>query len=473
MIFLENVLRWCCVAGVLGCTACHSIQKIDRPTINLEHTISAHAESVATVEIERDWWAAFQSPQLVRLMEAAHHQNPDLRITAERVRQAELQMRIAGASLFPSLNINGSTGSGRSRYNGGDWEKNESSRVGLGASYEVDLWGRVSADLDAAQANYQSMQYDAAAAQLSIQGAVVSAWFQWLALQQRIASAEENIRIAERIAQIVDVRYRNGVVTAADVSRQRTNLLSQQSALLPLQLQARQTRAALALLVGKSPLDFVLPAENMQPEILLGLTVPRINAGIPADLLTRRPDLASAEAQLRAADADVAAARAALLPSVQLSASASRSASLLFSLSQPTDALGWSLSLAQTLFDGGRLRNQIKLSESQRVALVEQYRKAILTALQELDDALDRHWISAEQEQRQREILTEAERTLRLVEVRYREGSDDLLSLLEAQRTVFQTRDQLAQQRLDRLNAAVDLFLALGGGWKLTEVGRL
>lgn len=466
MIFPAFFLRWSFVIVVLSCTACHSIPKTERPKLNLEQTFSAHSEIVPTVEVERNWWAAFQSPQLARLIKSAQNQNPDLRIAAERVRQAELQMRMAGASLFPSLNINGSTGSGRSRYDGGEWEKSESSRVGLGASYEVDLWGRVSANVSWAQANYHSSQYDQAAAQLSISGAVASAWFQWLTLQQRIASAEENIRIAERITQIVDVRYRNGVVTAADVSRQRTNLLSQQSALLPLQLQSRQTRAALALLVGESPLGFVLPVADMQPENLLGLAVPQISAGIPADLLTRRPDLASAEAQLQAADADVAAARAALLPSVQLSASASRSSSLLFSLSQPSDALGWSLSLAQTLFDGGRLRNQVKLSESQRVALVELYRKTILTALQELDDALDRHWVSAEQEQRQVEILAEAERTLRLSEVRYREGRDDLLSLLEAQRTVFQTRDQLAQQRLDRLNAAVDLFLALGGGWQ-------
>lgn len=370
-------------------------------------------------------------------------------------------MRIAGASLFPSFTINGSTGSGRSRFDSGEWDSNENSRVGLGASYEVDLWGRVSAGISAARAGYESRQFDEAAAQLSVSGAVASAWFQWLALQQRIASAEENIRIAERISRIVQVRYDNGVATAADVSRQRTNLLSQQSALLPLQLQARQTRAALALLLGESPLQFDVSAQ----ERLLDLALPEVGDGIPADLLTRRPDLASVEAQLQAADADVAAARAALLPGVQLSASAARSSAALLSLSPPTDSLSWSLGLAQTLFSGGRLRNQVKLSESQRVALVEQYRKAILTALQETADAFDRRAVSAEQEGRQGEILAEAERTLRLVETRYREGTDDLMSLLEAQRTVFQARDQLVQQRRDRLDATVDLYLALGGGW--------
>lgn len=456
------------VASIMTMTACHSIQRVERPAFDVPQEVqNAAAEIVPSVEIEKDWWASFQSPQLNQLIELAHQQNPDLRIAAERVRQAELQMRIAGASLFPSFNISGSTGSGRSRFDGGEWQKNESSRLGLGASYEVDLWGRVSADINAARANFNASQYDQVASELSINGAVANAWFQWLVLQQRIATAQENLRIAERTSQIVEARYRNGVATASEVSRQRTNLLSQQSSLIPLQLQARQSRAALALLVGESSLNFVLPNENA--EQLMSLNVPEISAGIPADLLTRRPDLASAEAQLQASDANVAAARAALLPSVQLTGSASRGSPFLFSLAQPTDTLSWSLSLAQTLFSAGRIRNQVALSESQRVTLVERYRANILTAVQEVNDALDRRAVAAELEQRQMEVLKEAERTLQLVEARYREGRDDLLSLLDAQRTVFQARDQLAQQRLDRLRAAVDLYLALGGGWSLNE----
>lgn len=445
-------------------TACQSIPQAARPQVDLQTTeTSEYFKIVPSVEIEKGWWNSFQSPQLTQLIKLTQQQNPDLRIASERVRQAELQMRIIGASLFPSFSINGSTGSGRSRFDNREWEKSESSRVGLGASYEVDLWGGISADVSGARADFRATQYDEVAAELSISGAVASAWFQWLTLQQRIASAEENILIAERIAQIVQALYDNGVATAADVSRQRTNLLSQQSALLPLQLQARQTRSALALLVGESPLNFELQTQ----ERLLGLAVPEVGAGIPADLLTRRPDLASAEAQLQAADANVAAARAALLPGIQLTASAARSSAALFSLSPPADSLSWSLGLAQTLFNGGRLRNQVKLSESQQIVLVEQYRQAIFNALQEVADAFDRQTVSTAQEENQQAILQEAERTLRLTEVRYREGSDDLLSLLEAQRTVFQARDQLVQLRQARLEAAVDLYLALGGGWQI------
>ena len=450
---------------LLGLLGCQSIQPIERPVVPTSDW--QHGSDQTATPINAHWWQSFASPQLTDLIHTAMLNNPDLNIASERVRQAELQMKMAGATLFPSFNISGGAGGSRTRGDGESWQQGESSRLALGVSYEVDLWGRASANLGAARAGFEGSRYDQSAAQLSISAAVASSWFQWLALQQRISTAEENIRIAERVQHIVEVRHRNGVATAADLARQQTNLLSQQGALLPLQLQARQTQAALTLLVGEAPQTLAL-----QAEFLTDLALPSIAAGVPTDIISRRPDLASAEAQLQAADANVAAARAALLPGVQLSASAARSSNALLSLTNPVDSASWGLSLVQSLFDGGRLRNQVKLSESQRITLVEQYRKAIYTALIEVDDALDRREVTALQEQHQEQIIVQAERTLRLTELRYREGSDDLISLLEAQRSVFQARDQQVQQRLGRLNAAVDLYKALGGGWKVDETAE-
>jgi outer membrane protein TolC len=187
----------------------------------------------------------------------------------------------------------------------------------------------------------------------------------------------------------------------------------------------------------------------------------------PADLVLRRPDLAAAEADLLAADADLVQARAALLPSITLGASAGKTASELFSLNPATQASSWSLGLAQTLFNGGRLVNQKKYQEARRAELLLQYHRAILVSLQEVDNALAMAESSNLQEQSQQAILVQAERSLRLTEVRYREGSDELLSLLEVQRSLFQAQDNLVQQRLARLSAAVDLYKALGGGWQL------
>ena len=189
-------------------------------------------------------------------------------------------------------------------------------------------------------------------------------------------------------------------------------------------------------------------------------------AGIPANVITRRPDVASSEAQLQASSANVYAARTALLPSIQLGANMGSSASELFRLNPATQSAGWSLSLAQNLFASGRYVNQVRVSESRRVELLEQYRKVILTALQEVDDALNRVNVTQQQEINQQNILEQAARSLKLNEVRYREGGIDLQGLLDSQRSFFQAQDSLAQQRLARLKAAVDLYKALGGGWQ-------
>ena len=199
---------------------------------------------------------------------------------------------------------------------------------------------------------------------------------------------------------------------------------------------------------------------------LLAMVLPSADAGVPSDLLIRRPDLAREEARLQAADANVEQARTAFLPSVSLGLSAGASSADLLTLANPVETAGWTLSLAQTLFDGGRLDAQQAISESQRLELVESYRSAILIALQETDDALDRVQTSQHREELQQTINERAARTLELTELRYREGSDELLTLLDAQRTLFQTRDQLVQLRLARLVATVDLYKALGGGWK-------
>ena len=453
------------VIASLLVSAC-SFNEVKKPDINYADNYSVtstQAETDAAIAVDANWWQAFQSPALNDLMQAAQQQSPDLLMSAERVKQAELQMRIANATLFPSLSASASSGESRSKADGEtSYTRGESSRVGVNISYEVDLWGGIAANRASARAGYDATRYDQDAATLSIKAAISTNWFQWLALQKRIETVRKNIAIAERIQNIVDARYRNGAATAADVAQQRTNLLSQQASLLPLELQARQTQSALAILLGKTPQEFSLAVEQ-----LLDIQVPEVAAGTPADLVTRRPDLAASEAELRAANANIHAARTALLPGISLGASAGKSASELFSLNPATQSTGWTLSLAQTLFNGGRLVNQKRLSEARRSELVLQYHKAILTALQEVDNALVSADVSERQEISQREIVANAERSLRLTEARYRAGTDDLLSLLEAQRSLFQAQDSLVQQRLSRLTAAVDLYKSLGGGWTL------
>lgn len=454
--------------GILSLMLAACVTTGDRqpPEINYAESFQGDAVQKRDVqsagELDKAWWQAFNAPVLNELMLAAEQQSPDILMAAERVRQAELQMRIASASLFPSLNTTASSGEKRSKISGEGTTTSESTSVSVGVSYEVDLWGAIAARRKSARAGFAATRFDQDAALLSIKAAIASGWFQWLSLQERIATTQKNIALAERVQNVVDARYRNGAASAAEVAQQKTNLLTQRASLLPLELQARQTRSALAILLGKTPQEFVLIDAH-----LLDVSVPVITPGTPADLVTRRPDLAASEATLMAANANILEARAALLPGISLSASIGKSASELFSLNPATQVSGWTASLAQTLFNGGRLINQKRLSEARREELLLQYHKAILVALQEVDSALATSDISRRQEISLQEILVQAERSMHLTELRYRAGSDDLLSLLDAQRSFFQAQDALVQQRLARLNAAVDLYKSLGGGWTL------
>ena len=218
---------------------------------------------------------------------------------------------------------------------------------------------------------------------LTLTSGVAATYFQLLATRERLDIARDNLATAERVLKIVDARYRNGVATQLDLSQQTTEVLNQRAALIPLEVAERQTVSALALLIGRVPQGFGVAEDNFEE-----LRVPTVGAGLPSELLTRRPDLAAAEAQLAAADANVAAARAALLPSISLSTSAGLATSALLSLADPTQAISIGLSLAQTLFDGGQKRAQVGIEQSQRRILVETYASAVRTALKEVDDAL-------------------------------------------------------------------------------------
>lgn len=423
-------------------------------------TVPAEAQAASAL-----WWQSFGSPVLTGLIEQALQDSTDLRVAAERVRQAELALQQAGVSLLPGVGLSAGTSSTRSDPGAGDASTRRASSLSLSVSYEVDLWGRLAAGVQAGRADLQASRFDLEAARLTVAASVATSYFQLLAAEARLALAQDNLGVAERVLAVVQARRRNGTATELEVSQQATAVLQQRTTLLPLALQIRQTRSALALLLGRMPQAEVLPAPLN--ERLAGLSVPAVAPGLPAQLLLRRPDLAAAEARLAAADADVAAARAALLPSLSLTASGGLSTASLLSLAHPASSLGLGASLAYSLFDGGSRRTQVEITRSQRLVLVEGYALSVRTALKEVDDGLGNADRASRQEAMQAQVVAQAQRTLRLAELRYREGIGDLLSVLDAQRSLFSAQDQLATLRQSRLAAALDLFRVLGGGWSV------
>lgn len=445
---------------------------LTEPVVRPEQALPAQwAEPARAAEpatpLHDTWWQDFGSARLDAFVTEALATTPDLRIQAERVVQAELALRQAGASLLPSLDVSG----GSSTRN---VDSNESSSTGidLGASYEIDLWGRIAAGVDASRAGLMATRFDYDAARLSISASVAIAWFQVLALQERLDIARRNLATAERVLRVVQARYDNGAASALDLSQQRTTVLNQRKAIEPLEVQLRQTRSALAILLGRNPQAGPTPDGAGGIERLGALKVPAVGAGLPSELLLRRPDLAASEARLVAAAANIAAARAALLPGISLSAGAGVGSAALLALADATRTLSISASVLQKIFDGGRLRADVDIQRSRQRELVESHRRAILAALKEVEDALANGVRDTNQEAAEREILAEAERSLRLAELRYREGADGLLTVLLAQRTLFASQDQLALTRLARLTAAVNLYKALGGGWSAGQAGN-
>lgn len=448
----------CCAMALQACAVTQDPARdavVDMPAQWDATAATAEAPALTTA-----WWQGFGSPALVRLLDEAQAGSADLRIAVERMRQADIALQQAGIARLPSVGGSLSTSAGRSDAPDTPSTSRESTSAGLSISYEVDLWGRIAAGVRAGEASLQVSQHDWRTARLGLLSGVASNYFLWLSTGERLAIARENLAIAERVLRIVEARQRNGVATALEVSQQRATVLTARTAIIPLELQQRQTASALALLLGRVPQGYA-PAGGEFAQ----LRVPELSPGLPSTLLTRRPDLASAESQLAAADANVAAARAALLPSVSLSGSVGLGTSALLSLADPTRSVSLGLSLAQSIFDGGRQRLQVRTTESQRVVLIENYGKTIRTALKEVDDGLGNLSRSEQQESLQRELVAQARRSLELAELRYREGSGDLLSVLDAQRTLFSALDALASQRLARLTAAVDLYRALGGDW--------
>ncbi|ENO88620.1 efflux transporter outer membrane subunit [Thauera linaloolentis] len=442
-------------------TACAITEPVARPDLAMpaQWSEATEASRAATADISDTWWQSFGSPQLDALVAEAMLSAPDLLIQAERVIQAELALRQAGASLLPSLSLGGG-----SSVQNAEGKESGSTNANLSARYEIDLWGRLAATRDASRASLAATRFDRDAARLSMTASVATLWFQALALDERADIARQNLAIAERVLKVVQARYDNGAASALELSQQRSTVLSQRKAIEPLEITLRQTRSALAILLGRNP-----QAGFLDDERLAQLHIPAVEAGLPSDLLLRRPDLASSEARLVAASANLAAARGALLPSISLSAGASAASAELLSLSGHNSVLSLSASLLQTIFDGGRLAADVDIQRSRQRELVETHRQTVLAALKEVEDALSNAVRDANQETAQREILTEAQRSLRLAELRYREGADSLLTVLDAQRALFSAQDQLAQLRLTRLTDAVTLYRVLGGGWNMPE----
>jgi NodT family efflux transporter outer membrane factor (OMF) lipoprotein len=447
---MKNLRLKSTIALSLALSACSLAPQYQRPQIAMPPGWSNVAgvgasDQPATVP----FWQELGSEELNKLMKLALAQNLDLEAALYRIDQARAQTRIAGSSLFPQIEASG--GASRSFQD----PRNVSTARGIGSiSYEADLWGRNRSNRTAANYRAEATAFDRDALELVVTADTADFYSQVLSLNVRIRIAESNLKNAEEVLRIIEARYKAGSVSGLEVSQQRVAVNSFRASLASLNQQRSTTLNALAILLGQAPQNLQTPRET-----LTSLKVPDVNLTPPATLLTARPDIERAEASLRAANADIGAARAAFFPSLNFGLDASIAAGF---GGPAATAVSLASSALAPIFTGGRLTGNLEDVTARQKELAAQYQKTVLLAFQEVEDALASYRNANEQAAISRESVKESQAAYDIAKARFDAGAIDYLTLLETQRSLYQAQDNQIAVYQDQIASFVQLRKALG-----------
>lgn len=415
-----------------------------------------------------DWWTHFGSTQLTSLIAEAKSANDDIKMTVERIRQADMHARVAGAALLPV--VDGSTGLSHIRQVPGLFTPCSRERTAdcfmpsLSASYEIDFWGKNASASESALALAQSSRLDQVVVSLTITANVATTYFSIVGLQDRLAIARNNLENAQHFQENIQRRFDHGLATALDQAQQKRIVANLISTMPPLELKLRQQTNALAILVGKMPESLHLQAETGG---ISGIAEPAVAPGLPSELLERRPDIQSAEARLIAANADINKARAALFPNISLTMAGGFASVALSSLLLPESAfytIGGSI--LQPIFRGEALTGELKFREARYNELLHEYHKTVISAFSDVENALTGTKQTMAEVNAQKEAGQEAKFAYELSQKQFAAGLIDIDTLLNAERVLYAANDALTQAKISHLQALVSLSKALGGGWR-------
>lgn len=431
-------------------SACSLAPPYQRPPMEIPGGWSSVAGVGATAEPDRQpFWEELGSDELNRLMKVALAQNLDLEAALQRIDEARAQAKIAGSTLYPAVQATGGTS-----HTSQDPRDITTARATGSISYEVDLWGKNRNTAAAAKYRANATAFDRDALQLVVSSDTANLYTQILSLNERIRIAEYNLKNAEEVLRIIEARYSAGGTSGLEVSQQRVAVNGFRATVATLDEQRTSNLNALAIVLGQAP-------QNLQPpgETFTSLKLPEVNLTPPAELLTARPDIASAEAQLRAANADIGAARAAFFPSLTLSVDSAIAAGF----SGPAAAATtFANSILAPIFTGGKLTGNLENVTARQKELAAQYQKTVLVAFQEVEDALAALKSNNEQALLARQSVTESQNAYNIAKARFDAGAIDYLTLLETQRSLYQAQDNQIAVNEAQLQAFVQLRKALG-----------
>ncbi len=458
-----------------GCSLIPDYQQPPAPIASQWPQGQAYAPSEAAdiAAAEQGWRQFFRDPALQQLIERALLNNRDLRVAALNIEAYRAQYRIQRADLLPAVSADGSGSRQRLPADVGQTgsagiSSQYSATLGVSA-YELDLFGRVRSLSQQALETYLSSEEARRSTQISLVASVANAYLTWQADQALLQLTEDTLSTYEESYQLTLRSSEIGVASALDLSQSRTSVEAARVKLAQYQRLVAQDRNGLTLLLGSG-----LPADLPASQPLDAELLSQVPAGLPSDLLQRRPDILEAEHLLKAANANIGAARAAFFPSISLTANAgslSPDLSGLFGGGSGTWLFQPQISLP--IFNAGSLRASLDYSKIQKDIGVARYEKSIQTAFQEVADGLAARQTYQQQLQAQRDLVEANQDYYRLAERRYRIGIDSHLTFLDAQRSLFSAQQALISDRLAQLTSEVNLYKALGGGWREGSDQRL
>ncbi|WP_187387707.1 efflux transporter outer membrane subunit [Bradyrhizobium sp.] len=462
----SRAARWAAVACLAASSgACVLTQDLPDPALDVPAQYKYAGKPDAPPSL--DWWRGFRSAELTQLVEEAQTVNLDIAAAVSRIVQADAQARQAGAALLPSLSGGGSetysrtSGSSASGLSIGGREVVNYS-ASLSASYQLDFWGQNRDALQSAEETANANRFDRDVVALTTLAGVANAYFQVLASQDRLRTAQSNIASAQRILDAIRERRKAGTGTDLDVAQQESVVANQKALVPPLRQTLDQNVNALAVLVSRPP-----ESVRVLGGTLNKIAIPRVTPGLPSELLTQRPDIRRQEAQLASATANIGNARAQFFPTIQLTGNGGYQSSALVSLFQPHAAFFQLVgSATQPIFDGGKILGNFEFAKARQDELLQTYRKTIIQSFADVDNALYSIKQTTIKLQLQRDVVTSSKRAFDLAEQQLRAGTADIVTVLNVQQTLFQAEDALWQAQLARLLAIVSLYQALGGGWE-------
>jgi outer membrane protein, multidrug efflux system len=449
----------------LALTACAVGPDYSRPKLDLPASTTAQQASVPS-----DWWQQFHDPVLNQLITEALQHNQDLAFSAAQVDEAAALAGIARTQLLPSVAAN--AGYQRARTSAetttaGSPLIADVRNANLTASWELDLWGKLRRSNEAARATLAASQYNRDAARLSLSAQVAQTYFQMRAFDAQLDIAKRTLDSRESSLQLRQKRFKGGMTSELDMRQAESETASARATIPQLNKSLRQTETALAVLLGRSPRE-LLEGKLQRGQAIEMLNVPpSIPADLSSSLLERRPDLAAAEAQLVAANARIGVAKAAYFPSISLTgALGSQSLSMETLFSGATRTWSFVGNATAPIFNFGQTGLNVDTASARQRQALAQYQKSVQTAFKETQDALIASSAAREVQEAQTTQLTALNRALHLATLRYDNGYSSYLDVLDAERNTFQAELNLVNAKLDRLNAAISLYKAMGGGWE-------